>query len=567
MTQPTDGPVPAEGQAPGPDSTQSIPSQPTQAMPQYAYPTPGQSPAAAQAQPQSPMTAAPSAGVPLADDPTAGAGGGGSRKGLLIGGLVAALVLGGGAVFAAQKLSGGGAQPADVLPGDAYAYLRLDIDPSAGQKIAAVRFLSKFPELKDAFEGDEDPRKKLWEQVAKDDDCARKFDYVKDIEPWLGDRIGAAVRPGGTKDEPNAVVALQVKDEAKAKSALESIAKCGTDGSSGDTELFTKDGYVLFADQGDAAETLAAINKGSLAQNATFSGDMGALGEQGIASMWMDFGGFMKDPALAEDIAGEDVPKEFVDLFKGRYAAALRFDASYIELAGIGRGLSLPKAKIDGNGEQLANLPDDTIGAFHLGGGDKTIDDLWPTITKMFDVAAAEAGASSGDELLAQAEDEFGIKLPGDLKALLGSQLTVAFPDQEFGGDSEMPTLGLKIVSADATKADELIGKFEDASGASGVLTRKVDGDKVYVATTPDYADKLKSGGKLGDSEAFKLALGDVSTTNQAWFVDIDKIEKHYLEEVPDKYRPAVEALRAVGFTTSYTGPGEATFSVRLVSN
>ena len=146
----------------------------------------------------------------------------GRRTGLVVGGVVAALVLGGGAVFAAQKLSGGGAQPADVLPSDAYAYLRLDIDPSAGQKIAAVRFLGKLPQVKDTLETG-DPRKKLWELASKDASttASAKFDYDADIAPWLGDRVGAALRPGGTEDTPNVAVALQVTDEAAAKDTLD----------------------------------------------------------------------------------------------------------------------------------------------------------------------------------------------------------------------------------------------------------------------------------------------------------------------------------------------------------
>lgn len=557
MTQPTDGPVPAEGQAPGPDSTQSIPSQPTQAMPQYAYPTPGQSPAAAPAQPQSPMTAAPAAGVPLADDPTAGAGGGGSRKGLLIGGLVAALVLGGGAVFAAQKLSGGGAQPADVLPGDAYAYLRLDIDPSAGQKIAAVRFLNKIPQVKDTL-GSDDPRKKLWEAIAKEEDCAAKYDYTKDIEPWLGDRLGVALRPGGSDDEPNAVAALQVKDEAKAKSTIQALADCGKGGD--EVDVVTKDGYLLFTDKGKGADTLAAIDKGSLAANATFSSDMSDLGEEGILSMWFDGAGFAKE---AKNLGGEELKNIPAD-FKVRGAAAVRFDPGYIELAGISRGMDGAKA-VEGNGSELANLPADTLGAFHIAGADKAIGDNWGEMKKALDGLAQAEGSGSADDLFGQLEDELGITLPDDLKVLLGSQFTMAVPAQEFGDD--LPQLGLKIVSSDAKKADEIIGKLEDLSGASGTLTRTVDGDRLLVATTSDYADDLKAGGKLGDSDVFKAALGDVSKTNFAFFLDLDKIEKQYLREMPEDARDAVEAMRAVGVNVSTTGDGEGAFSFRLVSN
>ena len=120
--------------------------------------------------------------------------------------------------MAAQRLGGGGAQPADVLPSDAFAYLRLDIDPSVGQKIAAVRFLGKLPQLKDTLES-ADPRKKLWELASKDASsaCLSRFTYDTDIAPWLGDRVGAAIRPGGTAKEPNIAVALQVKDEGAAR--------------------------------------------------------------------------------------------------------------------------------------------------------------------------------------------------------------------------------------------------------------------------------------------------------------------------------------------------------------
>ena len=69
-----------------------------------------------------------------------------TRRNLLWGGLLGgALVVGGGTAFAVTTLSGGGAQPDEVLPGNAIAYVRMDIDPSAGQKIAAVRLLRKLP--------------------------------------------------------------------------------------------------------------------------------------------------------------------------------------------------------------------------------------------------------------------------------------------------------------------------------------------------------------------------------------------------------------------------------------
>ena len=149
----------------------------------YTYPTPAGAPETLPGE------------VGLSDDPQPPASGGRKRTGLLVGGVVTALVLGGAGAFAFQTLSGGGSQPADVLPGDAYAYLRLDIDPSAGQKIAAVRFLGKLPQVKDTL-GSDDPRKRLWELASKDasSDCVAKFSYDNDIARVTGNVLRAFLR-------------------------------------------------------------------------------------------------------------------------------------------------------------------------------------------------------------------------------------------------------------------------------------------------------------------------------------------------------------------------------------
>jgi hypothetical protein len=89
----------------------------------------------------------------------------------------------------------------------------------------------------------------------------------------------------------------------------------------------------------------------------------------------------------------------------------------------------------------------------------------------------------------------------------------------------------------------------------------------VYVATTSDYADDLKAGGRLGDAEAFKQAVGDVSGSNAALFLDLDKLEKLYLGDVHGQEKTFLESLKAVGLNASQTAPGEATFSLRVVGN
>jgi len=543
---PTSPPTPAQ---PGSEATQAIPSHETAAIPQYSYPS-SEAPYAAGWAP------GPSSGVALADDPEAASAGGGRRRaGLLVGGLAAALLLGGAGVFAVQQLSGSGAQPADVLPGDAFGYLRLDIDPSAGQKIAAVRFLGKLPQVKGTL-GADDPRKKLWELAAKDasNDCVAKLSFDNDIAPWLGDRVGAAIRPGGTQDRPNVAVAIQVKDESLAKDALTRLFACDQ---GADAELRMRDGYAIVTPSGLGDANLAAVSKGSLSQNVTFTGDMAALGEQGVLSAWFDFSTGLKEvQKLSDDAAA--VPASDAT---GRLAAALRFDPEYVELAGVTRGVTGVKS-VPGNGAELTNLPDDTAAALHLSGADQALDTAWPGLKKQLESLAQADGQ---DDIVGQLEDELDVKLPDDLKVLLGRSFTLALPQQDLSGDTLVA--GGKIVTSDAARAGELLDKVDQLAGGSGFLTHSVDGDKVYVATTPDYAAKLKTGGRLGDSDTFKDALGDVSASNFAVFLDLDKLEKLYLADVEADEKAFVEALRAAGLNASTTGNGEAAFSLRLVGN
>lgn len=525
---------------------------PTTPIPQYSYPSGPDATAAATA------AAAPAGtGVTLADEDRPPAEGRRKRPAVLVGTLVTALLVGGAGALAYQKLNGSGSQPADVLPGDAYAYVRLDIDPSAGQKVAAVRFLDKLKDVRNTL-GSDDPRKKLWEMASKDasDDCVSKFSYDKDIAPWLGDRIGAAIRPGGTEKKPNVAVAIQVTDESAAKDTLTRLFACD---SSDDTELRMKDGYALITPPGVGDATLAAVARGPLSQNTTFRDDMSALGEQGVLSAWFDLGTGLKE---IQKLGGVGGPSPVGDA-PGRVAAALRFDADYVELAGVLRGGD-PKLAVKGDGAELAKLPANTMAALQLSGADASLDAGWPQIEKQLNTLGSVGGGRA--DVLAEIEQGLGVKLPDDLKILLGRSFTVAVPDQDFKNDA--PVVGAKVVTSDAQRAAKLVGQLTaGALGGSDVLTTRVDGDKLYVATTPDYADDLKAGGRLGEAEAFKAAVGDVSNSNLVLYLDLDRLEKVYLSELKGEQRAFVEAMRAVGLNSTSTGNGEGTFTLRVLAN
>ena len=546
MTDPTQGPTPDpthdRPQGPTQDPTPAHVQAPTP-VPRYSYP--GSPPAAADR----------GVGLSEATESAPTRRPAGRRTGLVVGGVVAALVLGGGAVFAVQQLSGGGAQPADVLPGDSYGYLRLDIDPSAGQKIAAVRFLDKLPQVRDTLGGD-DPREKLWELITEEasDDCIAAFSYDNDIAPWLGDRAGAAVRPGGTQDKPHVALAVQVTDEARAEQTLERLFACDPDGA----DIEAKDGYVLVMPPGTGTSTMAAIAKGTLATNSTFAGDMAALGEQGVVSAWFDMTSGAKElqdlGASAFGISGTKAAGP-----QGRVAASLRFDPSYVELAGVVRGATAVKAA-SGDGAPMLGLPDDTAVALHVSGAEQAIDAAWPQLSAQLE----DLSGITGGDVIGEIEKQLDVTLPDDLKVLLGRSFTLSAPQQDLKS-ADTVVVGAKIVSGDSARAATLVDRIDDVLG--DVLTHSLDAGTLYVSTDPAYVDALKQGGALGDTDAFKAALGDVSRANGALFVDLDRIESAYVGDLDGDTRAVVEALRAVGASTQVTGDGEAAFSLRVVGN
>ena len=108
-----------------------------------------------------------------------------------------ALVAGGavvaGGAWAATSFFATGAQPAEALPDSTVAYLSVDLDPSGGQKIEAIKTLRKFPGFADNvdLETDDDLRERLFEEITSSGEC-EGLDYAADVEPWLGSRAAMA---------------------------------------------------------------------------------------------------------------------------------------------------------------------------------------------------------------------------------------------------------------------------------------------------------------------------------------------------------------------------------------
>src|SRR5688572_23716809 len=144
-----------------------------------------------------------------------------NRKRLIVlGAIVAGGAVVAGGAWAATSFFATGSQPAEALPDSTIAYFSVDLDPSGGQKIEAIKTLRKFPAFTDEIdlETDDDLRERFFEEITKSGGC-EGLDYAQDVKPWLGSRAAMAAVDLG-EDEPTPVGVVQVTDADQAEDGV-----------------------------------------------------------------------------------------------------------------------------------------------------------------------------------------------------------------------------------------------------------------------------------------------------------------------------------------------------------
>lgn len=471
-------------------------------------------------------------------------------------GVAAAALLVGAGAFAYGQLSGGGTQPHDVLPDSVIAYARIDLDPSAEQKVAMLRLIRKFPALADEIgikDADQDVRRLIVDEATQGCD----IDFDTDVEPWLGSRVGiGALR---AKDVPDPVFALQVSDEEKARSGLRALEKCGDASKSGIAFL---DGYALVAETQTIADR---AKKGAvaapLADDETFTNAMSDLGDEGVASAWVDVKSLFELPELKQEL-----PEELVsELASGSAAVTVRAESDSLVLAAVSDGL--PE---DAEAEpiDIGTLPSTTAAAIGIRAPAKTVRDQW--------TATVDAMKAAGDDTtkeLEAFETETGLRLPEDLETLFSGGLTIVVgernletvPTLEGPPDPSDFDIGVRIGDPDAEDlAERLIALVRDNTGLE-LSSSTADSGTVIATNDKTFSD---SGDKLADSGSFDQVVGD--DTQQVLYLNVATVVDALsasnpppdIADVLDQMKP----LGALGLTFAQdgdTGRGNITLSFR----
>ena len=495
----------------------------------------------------------------------------GRRRGIAIGvaGVaVVALVVGAG-VFAWAKLSGGGPQPSEAVPSNAMAYVRLDLDPAASQKLNAMSLLNKFPEFEDATgisDDDADLRKLFVERVMNADGC--DIDYADDIEPWIGERLGFAIVDGET---PAPMLAIQVSDQGAAEKGAKKVADCAggfgmsaeapsssvdpvayesadsSDEDAGIGVAFSGDYMVVAPTQQFADDFAKDSEDASLADNNTFSSDMEALDGEGFASMWFDAKS-VTDAADEMGIPSQDLAA-IEELGLGSGAMALRAGDDYLEIA------STSDADVGAKGAKadVGSLRDSTLFAASVSDGRSLVDNLWTKFE-----SATGTMSPDLDYMLNDLSTATGLTMPDDLATLLGDQFMLAVDSE--GLDSSAMSLsdfnaGIRMSSDPgelSTVVDKLTTTVESIAGTQGAdaLVSEETDDGMVIATNDDYASLLSDGGgDLGDSDAYSKAVPAGDDAVNVVFANLDEIGSIAAEEDAEVSK-MLEPVQAFGLST-----------------
>ncbi len=477
------------------------------------------------------------AGGPL--QPSSGPSGGRrGRTGWVVGGGIAALAVVGAGAWAAWSFFATGPQPAEALPGSTIAYASVDLDPSGGQKIEALRTLRKFPGFKDeiGLEADDDIRQWIFEEIQGSGAC-EDLDYGDDVEPWLGNRMAVAAVDAG-EDAPSPVFVFQVSDEDKADDGLAKIRDCS--GGDGGAWSIT-DGWALVGETQDIVDRVAAdAAESPLSEDDDYRTWTDAAGDSGIATAYLapeagqvlaDNLGDVMPPVYGFDDAvpgsGEDlVPTEVttgLEEFRG-LAATLRFDDGSLELE-VAADAGKSQEALDGadrGDDVLATLPDDTAAALGLGFADGWFGDI------VDQLAGGLGDGMSGEELLDELATASGLDLPEDVETLAGKSAALA-----LGGDFDLETfvnsadgsgvpLGLKV-QGDPDAIDSVLDKLRpQLDGAESLIGSDSDGDLIAIGPDADYRKRLLEDGGLGDSEVFENVVREADDAAAILFVNFD---------------------------------------------
>lgn len=443
--------------------------------------------------------------------------------------------------WAALSLMSTGEQAATAVPADAVAYVSLDLDPAAEQKLEAVRIVEKFPALDEELGLDvqDDLRRWAFEEI-RGDACA-DLDYDEDVAPWIGDRVAVAVLPPEEPDgDPVPMVALQVTDQDAASAGLDAVAACAeknVDEREGDDVAFAFTGdYVVLAETQAVADGLVQdAAERALADEPAFTRWTEAAGDPGIVSVYVASAaaGLMGDltdelsggmpgtmggmPGLFGGHGSDGQLEKMAADFEG-LAGVVRFRDGAVEAEMVAGGLPSGFAGAGDAVAGLSDLPASTGAAFGF-----AVPEGW---LQEYLEMMGELGGLPLEQMLAEGEAATGLELPEDIETLLGESVSLVV-DSELDAEAVIASADPSTVPAGARVVGDpaeilpVVDKIKAAVGPDADMLHVREGDgAVAFGVSPDYVATLAGDGGLGDVASFRDVVPEADRATGVLYVD-----------------------------------------------
>jgi Protein of unknown function (DUF3352) len=538
---------------------------------------------------------------------------GDSRKWLLAAvaaAVVVALSVGGVAVV--NALGGGGPQPEDVLPANAIAFAKLDLNPSAGQKLAAYQLSRKLPGLRNRVTSEDTSLKESTIGFLFTGDAG--LSYPTDVAPWLGDRVGVGVFPDLDADErPEVAIALAVSDKAAAKVALDkavanlarkdsatkgsaakgSAAK-GSDTKGSDMNRTAAmgsavgyafaDDYVILAESNARASALVIAGKAGPLSGSTYTDDVRKLGADQIAVAWVDVAAAYN--AIPLSVIPESSRTAFTEAgdskTAGRVVTGLHADSSFLEVTAMGIGVTgasaVVNADVGNDAGLIASFPSDALVAVTANGLGKSVGALYTSLTKAAGTSAKGTSAKGTSAKGTSTSDPAGIRSmlsamgldsAQKIETLLGAETGIMVGGPKGG----RPQVAMRTRGSNPDVALAVARKaFAGAPlGGRGLLIRTISNPPGIVVGTrsarpgPDLTTSIfnRSGPQLGSTEAFRQVIDKDDKANLVAYVNLKMLLPMLARDKKSGVdMTSLTPLDALGI--SATGGAEPTVRIRL---
>lgn len=483
---------------------------------------------------------------------------------------------------ASSSGSGGGSDPAALVPASAPLYAEAVLGGDSQEQADARAALAKIL-------GTADPQGELVKVFDR-----ANVNFARDVQPWLGDRVGAAALAFGARGDKVAVAAS--RDDGAARSALGRLfpnaatrsyrgADYRVDSRRGVASAVL-DGFVVLGSENGLKAAIDASKGSSLAESSSLKDARAKVRRERSAFLYVDVAGFLRE-ALGARGGGAAQLAPFVEpislALPKTIAAALDAEPELLRLDsaafGNGGGFSSGTSGADA----LAALPGDAW----LGLG---VGDLGGTVNGFLDRVSAKGGiAGVGlQALLSQAQQSLGLDVRRDLLGWMGDAGIYA-----AGSSKADRRAALVIASKDPSATRRAVRALEPLARRSGDVTplhaagvdagfavRHGRGDEpVLVAAAGNrfvvalgrraLTEALSPGSRLGDAAAFKAAAAKLSSgVRPSFFLDVQRLSglaaskgdhARELREYLDAFGAVIGGARRDGDTTR----GEAVATLR----